>query len=383
MPAWRDHTMDESESLSSLIGDIYDAALQSADWPQVLGTICSYVGGVASMIFWQDSALQTGNRYYSWGDDPHFTRLYFQKYIRLSPVIGIQHLVPIAEAVAVSNLVPQDEMLKSRFYREWMQPQGYFDNVFSLLDRSATSYATFAVARSESEGLVDRATLRRMALLVPHVRRAVLIGKVIDLHQLESARFDSVLDSLPASVFLVDERGAIKHANRQGAAMIAEGCVLSVRHGRLHAVDEGAQRTLQQLCTATALGDVAAGGQSARLIGQDGEVHVVQLLPLTSGVRREAGHKHSAEVAVFVTRAAIDATSTLEAVAQRYALTPREVQVLHGIVDVGGVPKVAAMLGISDRTVKAHLHAIFDKTGVRRQADLVKLVSTFAGPLRT
>jgi DNA-binding CsgD family transcriptional regulator len=50
-------------------------------------------------------------------------------------------------------------------------------------------------------------------------------------------------------------------------------------------------------------------------------------------------------------------------------------------VEVGGVPEVAAALGIAVTTVKSHLGRLFDKTGVTRQAELVKLVAGYSTPL--
>lgn len=54
---------------------------------------------------------------------------------------------------------------------------------------------------------------------------------------------------------------------------------------------------------------------------------------------------------------------------------------LLAIVEVGGVPEVAAMLGVAETTVKTHLGRLFVKTGTGRQADLVKIVAGFATPL--
>ena len=51
------------------------------------------------------------------------------------------------------------------------------------------------------------------------------------------------------------------------------------------------------------------------------------------------------------------------------------------IVNIGGVPETAETLGVAESTVKTHLHRIFGKTGTSRQAELVKLVAGFAGPL--
>jgi hypothetical protein len=42
---------------------------------------------------------------------------------------------------------------------------------------------------------------------------------------------------------------------------------------------------------------------------------------------------------------------------------------------VGGVPEVSQALGIVATTVKTHLERLFEKTGVDRQADLVKVVA--------
>jgi DNA-binding CsgD family transcriptional regulator len=58
-----------------------------------------------------------------------------------------------------------------------------------------------------------------------------------------------------------------------------------------------------------------------------------------------------------------------------------ELRVLLAIVEVGGVPQVAAALGVADSTIQTHLGRLFEKTGAKRQADLVKLVAGYATPL--
>jgi DNA-binding CsgD family transcriptional regulator len=70
-----------------------------------------------------------------------------------------------------------------------------------------------------------------------------------------------------------------------------------------------------------------------------------------------------------------------ELIARAYRLTPTELRVLLGIVDIGGVPEVANLLGVAETTIKTHLRRIFIKTGAERQADLIKLAAGFAMPL--
>jgi DNA-binding CsgD family transcriptional regulator len=52
--------------------------------------------------------------------------------------------------------------------------------------------------------------------------------------------------------------------------------------------------------------------------------------------------------------------------------------VLLAIVEIVGVPEVADMLGIAASTARTDLNPVYDKTGVRRQADLVRLVARFS-----
>jgi len=67
-------------------------------------------------------------------------------------------------------------------------------------------------------------------------------------------------------------------------------------------------------------------------------------------------------------------TPSPEAMAKRYSLTASETRVLEAVLRVNGVRAVAEELGLSQATVKTHLHNLFRKTGTRRQSDLVKRV---------
>jgi DNA-binding CsgD family transcriptional regulator len=117
------------------------------------------------------------------------------------------------------------------------------------------------------------------------------------------------------------------------------------------------------------------------LAARDGERYVAHVLPLTSGVRRQAGRSYRAAAALFVHKAALATPAPPEVIAKTYHLTPTELRVLLAVVEVGGAPEVAEALGVGETTVRFHLRRLFEKTGAKRQADLVKLVAGFTGPL--
>jgi DNA-binding CsgD family transcriptional regulator len=377
--------MRETERLSSLIGDIYDAAIDPTLWPGVLTVCASFIGGSAAALFSKDAASKTGDVAYYTGIDDHYRDLYFDKYIKLDPLTVGHYFAEVEKPVAVGDILPYEEFLETRAYREWGQPQGLVDVLNVALDKTATSAAMFCVFRHRRNGLVDDEMRRRMALLVPHIRRAVLIGKVIDLRRAEAASLADTLDGIGAGMFLVDATGRIVHANIAGHVMLDAAGVLHAERGRLAVNDLQADRALADTFATAGNGDAAVGikGVAVPLVAGDGARYVAHVLPLTSGVRRQAGASYAAVAALFVHKAALDMVSPPEAIAKAYKLTPTELRVLLAIVEVGGVPEVAEALGVADTTVKSHLQRVYQKTGVNRQADLVKLVAAFSNPLRT
>ncbi len=151
--------------------------------------------------------------------------------------------------------------------------------------------------------------------------------------------------------------------------------------GRLATSDLQVNQTLHEVFQACAHGDAGVGARAIvlPLSARDGERSVAHVLPLTSGERRSAGLVCKAVAAVFVRKATLESASNV--IAQSFQLTPTELRVLHAIVEIGGVPETAQALGVAETTVKTHLYRLFDKAGVSRQADLVKLVAGYSNPL--
>jgi DNA-binding CsgD family transcriptional regulator len=273
-----------------------------------------------------------------------------------------------------------EEFVQTRFFREWLAPQSLMDGLFSNLEKGATGCALFTAMRHAGQGHVDDRMRHRFELITPHIRRAMLIGKVIDLHRVEAAALADTLDELASAMLIVDAIGRIIHANASAHRLIAEADVLRAANGRIAVRDFESNRSLLDAFKAAQAGDAAIGkrGIAMPLTAGSGERYVAHVLPLTSGARRKAGVSYSATAALFVRRAALDLPSPPEALADEFNLTPAELRVLFAIVEIGGVPEVAPVLGISDQTVKTHLHRIYEKTASKRQADLVKLVASYS-----
>jgi DNA-binding CsgD family transcriptional regulator/PAS domain-containing protein len=374
--------MSDVEQLSALIGDIYDAALEPPLWGRALKRTAKFVGGPAAMLFSKDVANRTGQLFYEYGLDPAYTRIYFDRYLMMDPANNCQLFANVGDVISMKDFIAHDELLETRFYQEFMRPQQWGDAVNVVLEKSATSTAMFGVIRHQRDGLVDDEMRWRMRLLTPHFRRGVLVGRLLDHTKSKAAELADAFDGLSAGLFLVDATGRIAHVNAAGRALLASG-VLRELHDRLGADNAATDSLLQDAFLAASHGDGAIDvkGISLPLAGRNQETYVAHVLPLTSGARRRAGATYAATAAVFAYRAKLATASPLEAITKKYKLTPTELRVLLAIVEVGGVPEVAEVLGVSTTTVKSHLGRLFEKTGSKRQADLVKLVAAFSNPL--
>jgi DNA-binding CsgD family transcriptional regulator/PAS domain-containing protein len=373
----------EAELVSLLVGDIYDAALDPALWRGVLEKITGFVGGHSAGLGSINSISREPAAHYTFGCDPHYLQLHVDTYMKFDPT-STMFFFPSEQVASIADLMPYEEFRDTRFYREWAQPQGFVDAANAVIDKSTTHFAVLCVYRHEAQGLVDDAMRRRMQLIVPHVRRAVMIGDVIELRTTKTAAFADALDGLSAAMFLVDAEGRLVHANSSGHDLIGEGDILHSAQGVLTPVDPRAAKTLRDVIAAASGGDTAIGigGIAVALSTSPDRRWLAHILPLTSGARRRAGITYAAVAAVFVRKASLDTPSLMETIAKLYKLTPSELRVFAAIVDVGGVSAVAEALGIAEATVKTHLQHLFEKTGLRRQTDLVKMLAGHANPLR-
>ncbi len=292
-------------------------------------------------------------------------------------------LFKVGEVIASNDVLPDPQLHKTRFYKEWLAPQGYVDCIGMVLEKSPASCAVFVVFRDQRGGSVDETARERMVLLVPHIRRAVLIGKTLDQKSVSAAGLADTLDAVAAAVYLVNAEGRMVHVNRSGVALLARDELLCAVGGRLLPHNPMAARLLSEALAVSHGGDLGLGakGTAVPLTTGHGDHYVAHVLPLNSGTRRRTGAAHAASAALFVHKAALNVSSQPEVIAKAYGLTPSELTVLFTMTDALGVRDIAKILGLSQATIKTHLHNLFGKTGTKRQSELMKLVASFSSPL--
>jgi DNA-binding CsgD family transcriptional regulator len=87
-----------------------------------------------------------------------------------------------------------------------------------------------------------------------------------------------------------------------------------------------------------------------------------------------------ASIAAIFIGASPDEQDGAETMAAAFGLTPAETRVLASLLGGRTVAETAAALGVAITTARTHLDNIFAKTGVSRQAELVRLASQIVPP---
>src|SRR3569832_2195734 len=285
--------MSAAPVISSLIEDIYDAALAPARWNDVVVGINDFGGGRAFGIISKDQVSKMGETHYYCGADPHYIKLYADGYSRFDP---LARLPPLGQVVSIPDLVSYDEYSRGPFYQEWLRPQGCVDVANVVREKSnCPVLLTFLVGKCVPDGDMRR----RIAQVAPHAQRAVMINRTIEDQKAQTAAFGDALDGLSAGVFLVDTRCRIVHANAAAQELLIEDDVLRSVGGHLVARDRQVNHGLREGIANVRFG-MEADCTALSLTAHDGAHYVAHLLPLRFVVFFGSLASSGAVVAVFV-----------------------------------------------------------------------------------
>ncbi|MET4799557.1 LuxR C-terminal-related transcriptional regulator [Bradyrhizobium sp. LB11.1] len=372
-------TILEANRFSSLVGEIYDAAVDPAQRSAALEQVAGFVGGSAVTILSRDAARLSIEIHQHYGTDSRFRELYRDRYVELDPLLDRHLDLPVEQTIGVADVMPYSDFVATSFYREWVEPQGAVDLATVTLERSNARTTILQVMRGRSRGTVDDAMRERMRLLAPHIQRSRVMGRQIRARSHTVADLAEVLDALSTAICLFDADGRVVHANASCRRMLADGDLLAIVGDRIVARNTQADKIFRSLFDI-----VAEGGTSSAdcrrielMTSADGQHYLAHAFSLT---RQHGLQRDAAATVMFLQKASMMPRLATNAIAAAFRLTPSEMRVLMAIVELGGVPDIAAKLGIAGTTVKTHLGRLFEKTGAGRQADLVKIAAGFAAP---
>jgi DNA-binding CsgD family transcriptional regulator len=374
------------EKFSNLIGGIYDCVIAPERWTGVLDEICAEFGfATGALSIASLSNMKAVVNAVSGSDLAQMTQNgigYGADIIELWGGTERIQQYPLGEPIVQSQAVRQDIISSNRYYREWALPKGLFDAVAVGLVRDGTMVGNAIFSQHETAGPIHDAQLGGLRILAPHIRRAVTISNLFDLKTVEATTFAATVEALTVGVVLADEDSRVVHTNAAATAMLAAGDPIVVRQGRIAVQSATTTGTLQSAIAQAAKDEAALGqkGIGIPIPRPSGDPLVIHVLPLRRGPMR-AGLAQRAAAALFVASASGPPQLPHDALIQLYDLTPAEIRIFELICEGQTRDAISGSLGVSVSTVKSHLFHVFEKTGCRRQVDLVRLAKSLTFPV--
>jgi DNA-binding CsgD family transcriptional regulator len=365
--------MDDGK-LSELIADVYDCVIEPALWPTALQHIAAELKACTATIFTQDPVRQNIVFAHDWGSDPHWAGLYAAKYLPLNPALTFGWHAVIDQPGRMQDIMPLAQFRRSTFYNEWCRPQGICDLVLAILAKSATTYTAITASRPDDVGPTGKRELRIMGLLAPHIRRAVAIHGLVDRQASRAADLAAVIDLVATPVFLIDADGRCVETNAAADNFVAETGLLRIEGGVL-AGDPGVAEQLAAITAASA--DALSPSTSLILPNGEASPFVGEILPLQRRGGRSNGVHRRAVAALFLREVGNLQPLPGELLVRLYGLSMAETRLMALLAQGFTLSDAGQTLGIAGTTARTHLQHIFEKTGVRRQSDLVRLVLSY------
>jgi len=367
----------DEKILRDLVHRIYDSAVDARQWPHFLNGFAAAVGAHAAGLLVQDLRDHQGNLSEAHGFDPFWSQRYAEHYAGLN--IWLQrasHVLRNPGKTLTSEQFTRDsELVKTEFYNDFLRPQQHFYSFGASIAHEESVISGVTAVRSKSAGGFAAAEVALLDELMPHLQSALRLHRRISGLALKLEHTSAALDRLPQGVVIADSSGRIVFMNRLAESILRTGDGLMLAPGGLQArrpQDTIRLRMLMARAAGTIAGnDLHPGG--AISLPRSGELGplTLQVAPLASSVRRAAA-------IIFITAPEYQPVSGSLMLQDLLDLTPAEARLTAALVSGQTIKQFAEEAEVTLNTARTHLKSVFAKTGVSRQADLVRLILMIA-----
>jgi DNA-binding CsgD family transcriptional regulator len=378
------------DRLDVLVDRFYDAAVGVCGWDAVLRDLTKAFG--AAFAAFGIVGPHAPGRILHTGIDPVLVERYLLRHAGRNELAQRTEHLPAGTVITDTGLMPKAEFRRTGFYLDCLQPLG-LDSLMNLraarhANGLAANLCLFRTAGQGDFGRADVATYERLA---PHLCRAVALHLRVAEAEGERRALVGTLETLPRAALLVDGAMRVLRTNQAGAALLAARDGLQTDRaegGALRARKAEETVALRRLVAAAVawpgLNTGNGNGQAA-----EGAEHlclsrpppsrpplIVAVLPLGAAGACSMGLPPEAAVLLLVTDPAQRPDPPpLSLLREAFGLTRAEAEVAARAGQGEEVARIAEALGVTPGTTRLHLHRVFEKTGVHRQAELALVLA--------
>lgn len=375
--------MDSEHQTLDLIDRIYATADDQALWPDFLEHLAGTLRCAATNLFVQDLRNPAGAALATFNTDPTFQHSYADHYGKINIfLIRGQSLLRAGKVWFSDELCPDGESHRSEFYNDWILPQGHSHGLLGIVFNDRARVGNLGAIRERRRKPFQPEDKRLLGLLVPHLQRAVeLQRRISELESLQAGTAEA-LDHWTIAVLLVDESGRVLLANRSAEEVLNERDGLALERGILHGnIPQDTTALHQSIREASCPGLLDGISRRTLTILRPSGKRPLSVF-VAPARRRDLFFNAPRSALVFVSDPERADAPSSEILQHAYGLTPAEANVASLLATGKDIHEIADATCVRQNTIRIQLKRIFDKTGTRRQAELVKLILTGPALLR-
>ncbi|MNQ35194.1 hypothetical protein D3C85_486690 [compost metagenome] len=354
------------DALLDLVDRIYDLPLQPENWGEISSALEQITRGRVAILTKSERSVGFMQPCSAGGKAD--VDEYLDRYWTTDRAMCRLRDAPAGAVAVDSRLVTEDERERVAFYREYLRPRDLHRGCYTVLSRQSGQALILGVHRPNPRDDFEDECLQVLARIRPHLARGLAIARRFAETSAVRDAASTALGQTGWGMILTTADGTVRFANANGEARLNGS--LTVRNGRLEACHA---RPFSDLKAAIARAARRSGGQATQLALAVTEDEVLRLS--VSPARAEAQNLAGEPLALILIADA-DTAPDAGRLSQEYGLTPSEISLFHALVEGERLADYAERMGVKLTTAKTHLGSIFAKTGVRRQAELVRRALT-------
>ncbi len=354
-----------SDQEGDLVDRIYEAAVLPELWPDVLTTLANYGGADAAVLFAESldvSQLVTTANFSDTMRD-YISQGWFNRTDRTKRLLAKKH----AGFVTDLDIYTTDEFAREPVFQEFFNPRGFGTGAASVIKVPTGDRLIFDVERSLERGPFPADAVSRLDGMRPHLARAAMMAARMRLQTVRAAA--QALEIVGLAAVVLGRKGRPLAMNRMCERLLGD----QVLDGARFALTDPAADALLSNALIELSYRASVAPRSIPLAARGDQVPtVLHLLP----IRRSAIDLFvSAEAIAVLTPLTTSHAPDLSVLEGLFDLTAAEARVARGIVSGSTVADLSLSFGTSSATVRSQLKTVMSKTGVSRQAELVKLLA--------
>ncbi len=258
------------------------------------------------------------------------------------------------------------------FHNEFLFPNDIY-HVTGYRTRSTTPLSSaIGFIRGGDQPPMGEDELAWLKRLEPHLEIAGRLHREMMRLKLSADLQAQTLDALDCPILLVYENGFMAFHNRAADQWLADNSAMGVRSFRLAGLNVQYQASLEQLLDRVFKQGVS--GIQALPRPDGGSPYQMMALPLSPSSPL-CLHWQRPVALLVVSDPQARAPLTSEQLQTLFGLTPAEARVAIALAEGKALDEVAEDSQVSINTVRYQLKRTLEKTGTRRQAELVKTIN--------